>query len=456
MGTTAAALLPTHDVSRTPRESVVRLRIGAAYWSVHEEWRDDVLGPGAPDWFALEDDPRATFVKAGHRRKTWSVRLERGRPAQPRVIFAKVFELGGAWFERFGRLIGGNPAEREWRITRNAERRGVRVAPGVACGVRRGHQPRAVFLSEGLDGAVSLSHAWTTVAPGTGDVATQVGQSRRKRAKAVLERVARLFADAHGRGYVHPDCHPDNVLVRPLACGGIEARFVDVQGARLRSRPVSLRRAARSLAELDQAGRRWASRSERLRFVRAYFDERRVEVRSDAASGQLRSFLSAIAAAASAHASTLVRRRDRRIRRSGKYFSRLALDGGWRATVVLRLERRHVFAESHVPDRDEAQWRAVLASVIRRGEGATQAWDGLRLESRRPAHGLARIHWTLAGSPHRRSFERAHRLRHRDLGAPLVLGLLEHRGRLGFIDRTILIYPASSTDRSSPQKMPRV
>jgi len=70
---------------------------------------------GAPNWFELDRDPRATLVKSGHRRQTWRVSFN------DEVIFAKVFDAkSGDPFNRLACAIGLGAAHREWRASRAA------------------------------------------------------------------------------------------------------------------------------------------------------------------------------------------------------------------------------------------------------------------------------------------------------------------------------------------------
>ncbi|MFQ5494326.1 MAG: hypothetical protein ACE5EX_03000, partial [Phycisphaerae bacterium] len=148
-------------------------------------------------------------------------------------------------------------------------------------------------------------------------------------------------------------------------------------------------------------------------------------------------WLDALAVAKANHAATLARRWDRRLRGDGRYFSAVTLPDGWRAVVVLRLERRHVFPEPGVPDRTEPQWRQLLPEAIAIAEGnGSRPPAGLRVEVDRAPGLLA----ALRGSRHRRAFQQCHQRRHRGQAAELLLGVLEHR-RFNRIDRTALLHP---------------
>lgn len=419
-----------------------------------ESWQTCLLGPGSPDWLALKNDPRAVRVKRGHARAIWRVTID------DRTVFAKVIHIAG-FVSRLNRRAFGNTrslalrafvglagsAEREWYASREAEGRGVCAVRCLALGICRASPTatvtapplRAILLSEGLTDAVALTDAWDR------NVERGPVGNRRLSAASLIEAVARLFAVAHERGFVHGDAHPDNILVRTSSTGEPEAIYLDVHSARMGRRSATLRRSARSLAQIDQYFQRRATRAERLRFLEQYLARRPSIIEPVGRRPARRRLLTMLTRAKVVHAKRLARERDRRLRRSGPYFSTLSLGGGWRATVVLRLERRHVFPEDQVPDWTEADWRAVLEPLLgiaagMRAAGMSFDHQGLGVDVRRTGGFFARLMATFRGYPHRRVFERCHRQRHRDIRNQLVLACAEHR-RTGLVDATIVIRP---------------
>lgn len=455
-------------------EQIVRVQHRRADWRVCRDWQDLLVGPDAPDWFALQDDPRGVCVKVGHARETWRVTID------DRVVFAKV--AGDAGFVgrlkrwAFGhspsltvrRLVGlATSAEREWHALREAERRGVRAVRCLAAGVRYvsptakavGSPWQTALLSEGLTDTVSLTDAWERsvergLAPGLGDGEHKSPNgscppdvysraARRVGGVSLVSAVARLFALAHECGFVHGDAHPNNILMQTSPTGEREAFYVDVHSARLGRRWASPRRSLYSLAQLDQYFQRRATRTDRLRFFHQYLALRPSMSESLRRRSVRRKLLAALMRAKASHGARLARERDRRLRRDGPYFKTLSLGGGWRARVVLRLERRHVFPEPDVPDRAEADWRAILDPLVETVAGTCSAGvsfdhQGLRVEMSRTRGLLARIAATLRGSPQRRAFDRCHKQRHRDIRNELTVAVVEHR-RGGLMDATMLI-----------------
>lgn len=214
-----------------------------------------------------------------------------------------------------------------------------------------------------------------------------------------------------------------------------------------------MRRAIKALAQLDHYFRRHATRAQRLRFLRVYLAARRELDLQGPARRSTREWATAIAANSARYGKRLARQRDRRLRRDGKYYSTLRLSGGWVATVVLELERRHAFPEKDVLDRSREDWVDILRTLptlVWEGDSAEGLLDGSRLclTWSRLGHLPSRAFCTLTRSPDRRVFERSHARRHRDLPGELILGYLEHR-TAGLIDATALIRPVRKVGREN-------
>ena len=185
-------------------------------------------------------------------------------------------------------------------------------------------------------------------------------------------------------------------------------------------------KALRGMAMLDQFFHRTATRCERLRFWRDYWVRRDVLM-----SGTTeRRLLARLAEMSIQHRSALARQRDRRLRGDGKYFAKLRLHDGWRGGVVLMLERRHLFPERHVPDQTIDEWNRICGVVIQSPQSLGIRFDRFRLIPR-PPH--ARGKWA------ERLFEHTHRLRHRDIPAPLILGHLHRRRGFRLVDEYLIL-----------------
>ena len=410
-------------------ESTIKLSHRDARWEVVVEWREDLLGNQAPDWFELEREPRATCVKKGFRRAVWRVEWD------GRIVFAKVSDLsGGPVRHRIKTWLVGTQAHREWRACRRAASRSVSVIHALGAGVRGGAQARAVLLSEALSDAERIVDLWERDEP------PKRPRSRHGARVDLIASIARFFAESHELGFAHQDGHPGNVLVTPAGDGTWRGVFVDVHPVRFTSGPISYHDTLRAVAQFDDHFQRVATRTQRLRFLRCYWASRDSFLQAMVAE---RSRLTDLAEAKATHADRLARHRDRRLRREGKYFVGLDLGHGWRARVACRLERRHVFPEPCVPDRTKAEWRLILDDLLACGSAdataeATQLRAGLAIE-RKSLSGLAdRFAATVGRSNHQKQFEACHRDRHRDRPAPLILGYAE-RTSGGLINETWLI-----------------
>lgn len=403
--------------SASPPATFSKERRGAARWRLRADHRDILLDGDAPDWFALEREPRARLVKMGQGRAVWTIR-QGGQD-----YYVKVFE------DRFllKRWTASRSSEREWRASIKAEARGIPVITPIACAVRA---DRSVFISLAFSGAEPLSECWRRAT--TGSAATS-----RRTMRALWRSAARLMAMAHERGLSLRDNHANNILVARQGACDFEARFVDLIGASLSNRPLKDRPSALSLAALDQHFQRAATRTQRLAFLREYIAQRiGSDVSGEFVRLRIRALWPVLIDAGRRHGAIIARRRDRRLRGDGKYFTTLDLGGGWRALVALRIARRHVFPEPHAPDRSREEWVPILTGFIQGGADRIGAF-GVAVEEFRTGPVACFGRRALC------AFRDAHRRRHRDEPAPLKLAVIEHYS-WGVRDFEALLVPASN------------
>ncbi|MCH7526440.1 MAG: hypothetical protein IID39_03290 [Planctomycetes bacterium] len=368
-------------------------------WWILDGWQSRVTGPDAPDWLNLHRHSNATLVKSNPRRSVWRV------TTADRQIYAKEF-IHPSVRDRLRHLFRGPQARSELRSARAAADRGVPTVCFVACGISK---TRSVLLSEAIPEASPLSQIWTDIGH-----ACDPGAARDRR-NAVIHAVARLIACAHRQGFLHPDAHPRNILIALEEADGFTAYFADVYGAR-QTAHLSDRQAAKSIAQLRQWFTLRATRTERLRFLRKYCEERldSPSPRSTSARVMMRRLAGPIVAATRRQARLLWKKRDQRILTTNEYFARLGLGRRIRAHVTLRFGRRDIHPTPSAPPRSARQWRELLSASDPTG-GPTRLADMMVVLSRQPTGMLERIRWMFAGSPLRRAFVMGHRLRNRDL-----------------------------------------
>ena len=359
-------------------------------------------------------------------------------------VYAKVFDdpvgSGKHWLKR---VFGLHPAVREWRALMRLKALGVPAVRAIAvakyaptCDLAP-HQRsgatahRFVLLTAGVENAITLISAC--------GVNAQARSNQQGQIRWLCRAVSNLWAFSHNRGYAHPDGHPGNILIvddPSKEFGGAHALFIDPAShfSIRRQKPVSANKSLTSLAMLDQYFHRIATRSERLRFWRDYWVQRNVLLDRRAE----RRLIHRLGQCAVVHRVALGRQRDRRLRGEGKYFGNLRLSDGWQARVVLQLERRHVFQEALVPDRTFEEWASLCTHILRVHSDGYLPLKQLRIV-RRPAD--RRGPWA------KKLFLGCHRLRHRDIAAPLVLGYLQNRTLFTIRDE-YLILPGAA--RPSP------
>jgi len=338
-----------HAPSR-PAADWIRVVKGRWRWRIHPDWLDLLDGPDAPDWADLEDHPCATRVKVNDGREVW--RYASGGD----LLFVKVARPGRKW-PRLRRLLRGCPADQEYRIAAYALEHGIDTVQPIAIAEapRRSREPTSIFVTSGLPGAVALNVYWSAMEPAN-------PQTRRLR-NAVIDTTARLIAWAHQNGFVHLDLHAGNMLIQPTE-DGVRAVFVDLHNVRV-GRRVPERLVVRNLAQFNQWFRWNANLADRVRFLDRYLywhhrfetvGAHAITLRSDR-----RQLIAKIERAAYQHANTLYAKRDRRAMRSGRYFARLTLSGGWHAHVFLATKHPIPGSIASRMQFTPSQWKAWLA-----------------------------------------------------------------------------------------------
>jgi len=224
-------------------------------------WR---LRPGAPRELVArvfdpwtEDAAGVEVVKQNPSRAVFKLRLG------GEIVYVKWHRFRGVW-DAVLSLLHGTRGEREWKRALALERCGIPTAEPLLVGLRRWFIfPTESFFATREVKGVSLKALILTPA------------ASRERADAMRRhRLARGLGDLvrrlHAGGLSHPDLHTDNFLV---TADDDELCLLDLHAASVSGR-ISLSRRVQNLAVLNNSSEfEGATRTDRLRFGRAYLGE---------------------------------------------------------------------------------------------------------------------------------------------------------------------------------------
>jgi tRNA A-37 threonylcarbamoyl transferase component Bud32 len=218
---------------------------------------------------------RATVIKHGEHRTVYRI------PLKSATVYWKYCRLSGprAWWRD---LLRGPKAKLEYDRLEELARRGIATVQPLAWGRYDTAWPKGSFLiTQSLDDAIPLDHYLSEHPPAT--------MSARRRLTVAL---ANYISTLHAAGVSHPDFHPGNLLIREEAG---EPRFflIDVHDVRC-SKPLASGERLANLTLLNRWFRLRVSRTDRLRFWRAYAgsdwsrdDARKLERQTDRSVTQL-------------------------------------------------------------------------------------------------------------------------------------------------------------------------
>ena len=166
-----------------------------------------------------------------------------------------------------GTFLGAHRGLAEFRALTHMRNMGIAAVRPIACGCRRvGHFVNACFLiTEEVPDAPNLTTFAQQITRGT----VRLDQPERA---ALAGQLATQLADMHALGFAHGRLFWRNVLVRRAVAGGPEFFLLDADP------PKRLERMGRGgrwwlweLAKLAVSAAPFTTRTERVRFVRAYF-----------------------------------------------------------------------------------------------------------------------------------------------------------------------------------------
>lgn len=309
-----------------------------------DAWRD----PAAQGWQRVKLNARREVWRAVILNTPYYLKYYFCRPV--RGFFMRLLDRSACRDEYDGGLFAlrsGIPAVRPVAYTLNA---------------RCGSRTCAILITEAVEPALPLNEFWL-------QLQSDRDTPRRRRDTASLaELLAQTIARSHQAGFEHLDMHVANILVQPTAPRRYRTLFIDLHSAR-RGVPISDRAVVRNLAQLNQWFRKHSTTGDRLRFLRAYLrwrDEYEHTCEHSRPLGlSFTQLVTALDTAARKHAHKLGTRRDHRVLRDGRYFTKLKLAGGWRGMAVACCKQptQESAASRLVFERD--WWQRQLADPLR-------------------------------------------------------------------------------------------
>ena len=419
-----------------PSESVVEFSEDGYRWLV-SRCHADALRAAGVDWFKLRENRDAVLVKRNSHREVWRVACGN------KAFFAKLYHPSDL-AAKIKLMFRGPTAMREWEVGRYAAAHEIATVFPVAVALIgfRGAGGPSLLITEAVPGVMPLSDYWSGI------------RHDRHRANLLTESLAMLIARAHQCGFQHGDMHPGNILVRPVGHRG-EALFVDLHKVRTAA-SVSLKQVIANLAQLNQWFRRHSTLSQRRRFLRAYLEYRD---RYAQASPHARNYsfdpkalVAHLAVRAEKHANRLWSKRDRRTRRTGRYFARIRPAPGWRGHALLQSKHPPPLGRGARGHYAVQQWESWLAhptdwvdsarhEVLKDSHTATVCKAMLPTDPtpapvivKRPLarNLLRRLRLMFGPSRNMRSWRMANMLLNRDLPVAQPLAVVE-RYALGFV-----------------------
>lgn len=346
------------DVARDAPVGVVqRQTFDSAEWTFRNGFGDVLSAFPAQAWREPETQPGWKRIKHNGTREVWRAKVT------GRIYYLKYYANRGL-SARARNLFRVPACQAEWNGGIYALKAGIAaVEPsGYAPRLARNGGTQALLVTEAVEPAYTLNDFWRQLH------CDDDHRRARQDATSLLNLLGEMIARAHQAGFEHLDMHAANILVQPISRRRYRTLFVDLHSARL-GLPVSGRAVVRNLAQLNQWFRKNASIGDRLRFLRGYYRWRNEYEQSfeharplEFSFGQL---VRELADEAEVHARRLWAQRDRRVRRDGRYFSKVRLSGGWRGMVYARCKHKLDESPASGLTLDKHWWRAQLQKPLR-------------------------------------------------------------------------------------------
>ena len=280
-------------------------------WWTKPKWQDILIGA---EGLRLEEWQRQGLletIKRGPNRIVYRAKLPQG------TVYIKHF-LVPSFREKWRQWVRRGKSRNEAKRAFALAAQGVLTIEPIALGeVRRRKLLYDNYLvSPEISGAVPLDEFLSIAFPSESSV------QNCKIRQSLIRELAKLTARLHNAGAVHQDFHAGNVLVKKLPFGWLELAIIDLDALRFRQ-TLSWNEACKSLAQLNHGFTWRSSRSERLRFLSVYLNERSIP------GPDLHSFAQSIESATQLWAERLWRRSSRRCENTNKYFYIRKSRGAW-------------------------------------------------------------------------------------------------------------------------------
>jgi tRNA A-37 threonylcarbamoyl transferase component Bud32 len=197
-------------------------------------------------------------------RSTDTVRVGRGSADGEPTLYVKRYHYPKVFARWRTLIVRRDRAQREYDRLSELERRELPVVRALATGRRKrwGMLRSCLLITEGFEGGQSLEQVTLGWKGKTGE--------RRE----LIRAVARAVAAMHAAGVVHGQLFRRNVLIRPVAGGGYDVRFLDFALSPGRGRCGG--GAAGDLGALGSGAAEHCSRTDITRFMRTYFGARKL------------------------------------------------------------------------------------------------------------------------------------------------------------------------------------
>jgi tRNA A-37 threonylcarbamoyl transferase component Bud32 len=264
----AALTLPISRAAPAPvsdRDGFVHVESHGVRWTMSADLVEELLPAIRAALDGPPDGSVAETIKTGPHRTVYRLALEHGD------FYLKHFRIAD-WKALLQNLLRPSRAELEWRAARGIARLGLPTFEPVARGqrVHGGIVHDSFLVSRGIPEAVPLDQfAVEELVPPARHMLREAACSQSNRRHKLATALGELAARVHHAGIEHADFHAGNILIRVGPDGRPALWLIDLHKVHLGRSPSRSAR-FRNLAILHQFFAGKSTRTDRLRFYRAY------------------------------------------------------------------------------------------------------------------------------------------------------------------------------------------